>query len=205
MTNSRRILLLSALVFPGLCLLAAPPATAQGVPDPRLSTVDPVVVGNATGTPMGGTPPGFDVVVRDVNNDPVPGHVVTLRFGDSGMRLISVQNSGTTLDCAARSISRVTNASGAVNFAARVGGFDNANVIEVLDNSVRLAMVKGRSTDLDGLDGRTTLGDLVIFASNFPGNAQETDFDLNGMTGLGDFVLFSSEYNQGPTQQPYCP
>jgi hypothetical protein len=71
---------------------------------------------------------------------------------------------------------------------------------------VVLGNVKGRSTDIDGNDGRTGLGDLALFSANLLSNpsAQQTDFDLNGSTGLGDLALFSAELLTGPTLS-YCP
>ena len=74
---------------------------------------------------MGGAPAGYDVLVRDVNNAPVAGAVVTLDFSASGMRVYSTQNAGTTLNCAANAISRTTDALGRVNFGPRVSGFAN--------------------------------------------------------------------------------
>ena len=190
-----------------LALVAAPAtADAQGLPDPRFSTTDAVVVGNATGHAIGGAPAGFDVVVRDVNNAPIPGRVVSLDFSATAMRLLSVQNPGTTLDCAGRRISRVTNAQGAVNFAARLAGWDNTNAIPVFSGSEELTRVRGRSTDLDGADGTTGLGDFAVFGANFLTNppAAETDFDLNGTTGLGDFAIFAAEF-LATQAASYCP
>jgi hypothetical protein len=146
------------------------------------------------------------VIVRDVSNAPLAGVTVTLSFSTAAMKVFSTQNAGTTVNCPAKSISRVTNGAGVVNFASRVAKYNNANTVEVSANGVVLGNVKGRSTDIDGTDGKTGLGDFVLFSSNFLAtpSAQETDFDLNGNTGLGDFVLFSSEFNTGPTLA-YCP
>jgi hypothetical protein len=179
---------------------------SAGVPDPRFSTLDAVVVGNASGTPIGGAPSGFDVTVRDVNNAPLSGRVVTLNFAASGMKVYSTQNAGTTINCTAKSISRVTNGSGAVNFGSRVGKFNNSNTVEVSADGVVLGNVKGRSTDIDGIDGKTGLNDLAQLATNLLTNpaAQNTDFDLNGTTGLGDLALFAAELLTGPTLT-YCP
>ncbi len=187
-------------------LAAAGPAFAQGVPDNRFSTCDPVVVGNPSGTAIGGVPAGFDVGVRDVNNAPMPGSIVTLDFSATTIRISSLQASGTTVDCAARTLSRVTNAAGNVNFAPRLGGWENTNAIVVLiKNGTEHFTVKGRSTDLDG-DGRTQLGDLLYFSANFLAqpSAQETDFDLNGSTALGDYLIFAAEF-LGNATNPYCP
>jgi hypothetical protein len=179
---------------------------SAGVPDPRFSTLDAVVVGNVSGSAMGGVPAGFDVTVRDVNNAPLSGRTVTLNFAASGMKVISTQNAGTTVNCAAKSISRVTNGSGAVNFGARVAKFNNSNTVEVSADGVVLGNVKGRSTDIDGVDAKTGLGDLALLSANLLTNpsAQQTDFDLNGTTGLGDLALFTTELLTGPTLA-YCP
>ena len=71
---------------------------------------------------------------------------------------------------------------------------------------VPLFVVKGRSTDIDGTDGKTGLGDFSAFSSAFLSApaTQQTDFDLNGNTGLGDFSIFSSEFLGGVTGT-YCP
>ncbi len=189
-----------------LLVLAAPPALAQGVPDPRFTTIDPVVAGNTSGGAIGGTSPGFDVVMKDVNNAPLAGIVVTLDFSAASIRLCAVQNPGTTLDCAARTVSRVTNASGAVKFAVRLGGYDNANSVVVRGNGDQFGPVPVRSTDLDGIDGTTGLGDLALFTANFLTNqtARESDFDGSGTTNLPDLVIFAAEFLDAATS-PYCP
>jgi len=190
-----------------VALLALHVSSASATtPDPRGITYDAVVVGNASGAAIGGTSPGFDVVVRDVNSEPWPGRVVTLDFAETGMKPFTVQNAGTTINCAARTISRVTDQAGWATIAARVGGYENSNAIELLVDGVIITFVKGRSTDLDGLDGRTGLGDFSIFTANFLGNtaAQETDFDLSGTTALGDFAIFSQEF-LNPAVGTYCP
>lgn len=188
----------------GLAVVAS--VASAGVPDNRFSTSDAVVVGNVSGTAIGGSPAGFDVVVKDVNNAPLPGRTVTLDFSATPMKVFNVQNAGTTVSCAAKTISRVTNASGAVNFASRVAKFDNANNVDVIADGVPLFVVKGRSTDIDGTDGTTGLGDFAIFGNNFLNNAlaQETDFDLDGGTALGDFAVFGAQF-LGGVVGTYCP
>lgn len=194
-----------ALTFAaGLAVVAS--VASAGVPSNVFSTSDAVVVGNASGTAIGGSPAGFDVLVKDINNAPLPGRTVTLDFSATPMKVFNAQNAGTTINCAAKTISRVTNASGAVNFASRAAKFDNANNVDVIADGVPLFVVKGRSTDIDGTDGKTGLGDFSAFSSAFLSApaTQQTDFDLNGNTGLGDFSIFSSEFLGGVTGT-YCP
>jgi len=180
--------------------------TAGAQPDPRFSTIDAVVVGSPLGVAIGGAPAGFDVTMRDVSNAPRPGVIVELRIGAAGLRLYADQASGTTIDCVQGTISRVTNAQGAVNFAARFGGYVDANAIEVIGAGVQLGFVKGRSPDYDK-DGAVGLPDLVTFSGDFMLNpsAQKSDFDLNGNTGLGDLVIFSDQFLHVSAPRPLCP
>ncbi len=179
---------------------------SAGIPDPRFSTVDANVVGDVSGNAIGAAPVGFDVVVRDINSAPLAGRTVTLDFSATVIKVYNAQNAGTTVNCAAKTISRVTNGSGAVNFASRIGRFVNTTGVEVAADGVVLANVRGRSTDIDGTDGTTGLGDFAIFGNNFLNNtaALETDFDEGGNTGLGDFAIFGAEFLNGATGT-YCP
>jgi hypothetical protein len=192
------------LIAAGFAVVAS--VASAGIPDPRFSTVDPVAVGTNSGalTSQAAATPGFDVVVRDVGSTPLSGVTVTLNYSTSGMKVYSAQNAGTTVNCVAKSISRVTNGAGAVVFGPRTGVFNNANTVEVSANGVVLGNVKGRSTDIDGLGGQTALGDFSLFASAYNTNNPQTDFDVSGgLTGLGDFSIFSAEY-AGVTGT-YCP
>jgi hypothetical protein len=123
------------------------------------------------------------------------------------MKVYAVQNAGVTLDCASRQIHGLTNASGAIKFAPRIAGWENTNGVVILNGGVELARVKGRSTDLDGVDGITGLGDFAHFGTNFLTNpaAQETDFDMGGNTGLGDFAFFAAEFLLTTPPSAYCP
>jgi hypothetical protein len=192
------------LIAAGFAVVAS--VASAGVPDPRFSTIDPVAVGTNSGaaTAQAAASPGYDVIVRDVSNAPLAGVTVTLNYATSAMKVYSTQNAGTTVNCPAKSISRVTNGSGAVVFGPRTGKFNNSNTVEVSANGVVLGNVKGRSTDIDGLGGQTSLGDLSLFAAVYGAVNQETDFDVSGgVTGLGDFSIFAAEY--AGLILTYCP
>ena len=191
-----------------LCALFAASLLARSasaaVPDPRFSTIDPVAVGSPTGVSIGGTPPGYDVTVRDVSNVPLAGRTVELYFGAPDFKLYTTQAAGTTIDCANGKISRVTNAQGAVNFVPRFGGWADGNVLLVKADGVILGNVKGRSPDYDK-DGRVALADLAAFTLDFTTHpaTMRSDFDVNGVVGLGDFAIFSDQFNVTP--QALCP
>ncbi len=179
----------------GLAFFAT--VASAGVPDPRFSVIDPIGVGDNTGVARGGSPAGFDVAVKDVNNAPVLGATVTLNFSASGVKGYSVQNAGTTVNAGAQTLSRVAT-TGSTNFAARTGKFTNSNTVEVSANGVVLGDVKWRSTDIDGVGGVTGLGDFTYFSVKYLGAvaAPEVNFDLSvsDVPGLGDFTIFSTEY-----------
>jgi len=196
-------LILSALcAFFAASLLAR--SASAAVPDPRFSVIEAVIVGSPNGTAIGGTPPGFDVIVRDVSNAPLAGSTVKLDLGAAGIKLYASQAAGTTLNCANGTISRVTNAQGAVNFVPRFGGWTDGNAILVSADGVILGNVKGRSPDYDK-DGKVGLGDLAAFTLDFMPNpaSLRSDFDLNGVVGLGDFAIFSDQFNI--PAQALCP
>jgi len=192
------------LIAAGFAVVAS--VASAGVPDPRFSTVDPVAVGtnSGTATAQAAATPGFDVIVRDVSNAPLAGVTVTLNYAVSGMKVYQTQNAGTTVNCPAKSISRVTNGAGQVTFGPRTGKFNNANTVEVSANGVVLGNVKGRSTDIDGIGGQTALGDFALFSSAFGTVNPQTDYDVSGgVTGLGDFGIFSTEFSG--VILTYCP
>jgi hypothetical protein len=157
-------------------------------------------VGDNTGTAVGGSPAGFDVTVRSIGDAPVLGVTVMLVFAGSGVRAYSVQNAGTTVDVADQWLLKVA-PSGSTNIAARTGGFNNSNGVQVSGNGVVLGVLNWRSTDIDGLDGKTGLGDLAYFASRYLGMmpAPECNFDLStsDVPDLADLRILASEYLSG--------
>jgi len=181
-------------------VLAVASASAK-VPDLRFSTFDPVLYGDPQGSRA------YHMVVRDVANAPISGHVATLDLSGTSLRLYDVQEAGTTANCALRTLSRFTDAAGVATFHVRFGGSCSASVL-VTSEGVPLGSVPARSTDIDGVDGCVGLGDLGLFSRAFlDGSADhpELDFDgSGGRVGLGDLVLFGKDLLDG-TKGSYCP
>ncbi|MGH7725442.1 MAG: hypothetical protein ACREOU_08435 [Candidatus Eiseniibacteriota bacterium] len=200
-------------LFALLASATATPAAFADVPDPRFSTCEPVIVATSSGTPLGapgevGTlnVPGYEVVIRDVNNAPLAGRLVEIDFTRTTVRLYTAQSPGTTVDCARRVLAKSTGAGGLALFSPRFGGFENSNLVRVYDKGELLCSIRARSTDIDAMGGTTALGDLALFAQNFLSNqaAQETDFDVSGTTGLTDLVAFAAEFIRAQSSE-YCP
>lgn len=182
-------------------------ATAQPAPPPH-SYVDPVLVGNVSGRAMAtiNSPSGFRVIVKTAQDTPVGICTVSLEFlGAPGIRGLSVQNAGVTINCAGKTMRKLVS-TGSTTFAVRFGGFDNQPDVAVVaddgQSTVTLAMVPARSTDIDALGGTTGLSDLSLFSSAFLSATihPEMDFDgSGGVPGLGDLSLFANEYLTGGT------
>jgi hypothetical protein len=188
-------------------LVLIPGAASAGV---QFSTTDQVLVGSPLGiaiNQVNSNEPGFDVTRRDQVNAPVPGVNVTLHFVGTNLALYSSQVPGTTVDCTAGTISRVTDAQGRVKFAAQFGRWNDARVVEVESEGEMLGFVPARSPDYDG-DGRVGLTDLAEFTSDFFTNtaAARSDFDQSGVTGLGDLSILSVHFlGQPAAAKPLCP
>jgi hypothetical protein len=77
----------------------------------------------------------------------------------------------------------------------RFGGFANANVIGVSADGVLLAIIMGRSPDLDR-DGTVGLSDLAMFARRYSSEPYEPEIDYDGCpdSQLADFAFFAQEY-----------
>lgn len=186
----------------GLTVVAS--LASAGVPDPRFSVIDPIGVGATTipAPALGGSPPGFDVSVRDVNNAPVNGATVVLNYSLSGVKGYATQNAGTTVNVPPQCLSRVATL-GSTNFATRTGKFSNANTVEVSANGVVLGNVKWRSTDINGdADNTTGLSDFGYFAARFGVvAAPECNFDLSvgDVPDLADFSIFAGQFNSPAT------
>jgi hypothetical protein len=204
------------LAFASLVLtfFAAPHALA-GVPSPPNCVFDRVIIGSWDGNSApsanvqcGAPSPGFEVIVRDVANVPVPGALVTLRFGASTARPHAVQNAGTLVNCPGVAISRRCDAAGYVRFDARVAGYDLGNNVIIDADGVILGAAPVISPDYD-TNGAMTLNDFVVFSADFvnPVPQLRSDFNFCLPSTLPDYVWFTAQYLAGINQPPalLCP
>lgn len=168
--------------------LASPAALAgPGVPSPANSTVPcaiSVVPAPAT-SPTG----EFTVVLRDLANNPVPNGPVTIDFSGCGaeIRLAAQQLPGTVVNCAARTVTRITDAQGRATFRV-MGGSSGAPWI--IGNAC--AAVRG-----PGNDGTT----IVLLQT-----VQASVYELDGANGLtaADLSLFLQDFFTGAVPPSYA-
>jgi len=179
------------------------------VPDPRTSSVETPMVGGSSGNLLTGIGnAGYEVTVRDINNTPLSGATVTLDFSSAlVVKLYSGQNAGTTVNCAAHTLSKVTNASGLAVFGPRDGAFINSASVQVSASGVVLANVPSRTTDIDGVGATTNAADLNLFRQQFfapQPAAPQTDYTGDTNTNAADLNIFRGEFFSGAVGA-YCP
>jgi hypothetical protein len=187
-------------VIAALTALLLPAFASAKVPDPRFSTIDPILFGSPAGSRA------YRVVVRDINAAPDQSKVVTLDFSGTSLRLYTTAEEGTTLNAVNKTLSRFSGPDGSAVFHPRFGGACNAADVMVLAEGVLLGHVPARSTDIDAANGCVDLADLARFAQAFaePSHS-ELDFDgSGGVIGLGDFAIFGRDLESG-VKGEYCP
>jgi len=140
--------------------------------------------------------------VRDLSNVPISGSTVVLHFNGSA-RPYTAQVAPAIASCP--TVSKVTDASGYVQFQVRMGGYDNTHAITVVADGVLLTSIDARSTDLTG-DGVTAAFDFVHFRNNFLNTptAPETDYNNDGITDPFDFNIFRQVFLNDVPGTP-CP
>jgi hypothetical protein len=176
-------------------------------PGPYIVEVDQVMIGSVSGFSTGPTNP-FVTRILDSNSQPLAGVLVKLQLPSPTLRLYNTQSSGSTVDCPAYTISKLTDSDGYAIFLPRFGRFTNQNLVEVRANDDIVATVRARSFDIDGLDGTTGLPDLQIFATKYMAvlPTPEVNFDESpsDIPDLSDFAMFATQY-LAASVGIYCP
>lgn len=204
--------LLTALL---VITIAARTNAAVGVPSSQNSSVSQVLVGTwdftpANTSPIACQPPvnGFEVIVRDIANNPLVGVTVELDFVGAGLTLYQTQPPGTLVNCAPQRVSRVTDVFGRTVFVVRAGGVNLGASVRVLADGVVLREVPMIAPDYNA-DGVVGLSDFGRFASGYLGLAPhpESEFDNCPGQDLPEYSFFSAEYlaNLGQPPAPVCP
>ncbi len=172
-----------------LLALVAPAPAFAGIPSPINSTVPPCFFACPAGDLA------FQIVVRDIGNNPIAGSTVVLDFADCPGFVVCPAN-GSELyiwDPATRWLRWFTDASGTVRFAIRGGGTCAAGQVRVLADGVRMAMRSLASPDQDGsllVDGADAL-----HVNSLLGSADPTaDLDCDGTVTNTDLSILTNQH-----------
>jgi hypothetical protein len=171
----------------GYLILAPSPARAPvGIPDPGNSIVPEVVTGCAP----------WIIVVRDTENNPMEGALVSLHFGPAlplgtGLGVWDLEIPPATQDCETHTIMAETDRMGIAAFVPLFGGYVNEAKVEIYADGIFFGYAKARSTDING-DGWCGVLDLNYFRHYYYNDplAEEADFNWSGSVELGDLSIF---------------
>ncbi len=201
-----------------LCLFASPVGASP--PSPALSTKPSFVsvVGENAGA--ADTVGACVVIVRSVSDNPYPGQQVVLDFSAcTDLRLCPVAPPGVVVDCAARTITAVTDLQGTVRFAVLGAGTNTgaspgpgAGCLNILAGGVSLIHATVRIYDEDGAVGMpgVDVTDVTAFLKDLGSGTYfgRSDFSGNGSLDLVDFSLLLAKLGAGTSAQGcggYCP
>ncbi len=154
----------------------------------------------------------FEVVVRDIANNPLAGSQVVLDLsGAPDLRLCADQ--GGNVSCTARSVSRLTDGRGVVRFALTGSGRDGVpasgrgTVLLSADGMVFSSMAGdgGLIVSAYDLDGSGGVGgnDLSLWIGDFASTtyAQRGDYNGDGHVGGDDLSLLLEVWGAGRSNQ----
>ena len=183
--------------------LALTPALAgAGLPPSWNSTVPPcisLVGSNGAAASSKGT---FEVIVRDLANNPVPGVQVTVDLGNApDLHLCAQQLApGIIMDCPADHASVITDAAGRARFtllgsgvAAPTGsGLNNGRIYA---DGTLIGSPTVSAFDLDGVSG-VGANDFSLWLSDFFTGLPlgRSDYDCSGNVGANDLSVWLTEF-----------
>ena len=198
--------------------LLAGTAAMAGVPSATTSTQPTgiALVGQTAGTPDGTSFGAAAYTIRDASSNPVPGSTVIMNFAAcTDVKLCSItQPVSMSVNCAAKTVTGVTDAAGLVTFRV-VGGGNLAGVhttapcVSVTADGVPLNTVRAATFDMNGSSG-VTLGDITLAKNDFTFNPTFTrsDFNKNGAVTLADITVIKVVFSAGGSAAScgtYCP
>lgn len=198
------LLALSAIA--AAAALLAGPARAQGVPSPANSTTPACVsLVGSDGTTPARTFGEFEVIFRDLANNPMPGVLIHVDFSEIPELGVSpVQlDPGLIVDCAGKRVSKLTDANGRAVFCILGAGTGVPPVTRLSGCSIFAAgtLIARPTASAYDLDGQLGLGagDLVEWLSDFVlgVNYGRSDYDCSGALGAGDLALWLTAYGSG--------
>ncbi len=124
------------------------------------------------------------IVVRDLANVPISGSTVVIDFANCpGAFLCQFPPPPYNQNLAARTVSKVTDATGTVTFPLHVGGICGSNMVRIFADGVLLKQTALASPDQTG-NGMVVCfaidTDCDVFAGKLGGSDPTADFDCDG-------------------------
>jgi hypothetical protein len=169
--------------------MLVPAAAFAGIPSASNSSVPTYMVGSPDGAFT------TTVIVRDIANNPCAGSNVVLDWSNcTTLRACSPPCTGCIVDVTARTVRKLTDASGTVTFNLRVGdsGCPNPPFLRVYADGLLLTSTSAfASLDQDG-DYSVTGADDAIATGKLGTTDRRADFDGDGIVTTADTTILAS-------------
>jgi hypothetical protein len=191
-----------------LALVAAStPAAAE--PSPSNSITPPCIsLVGTSGTIPAHAAGAFQVLVRDLANNPIAGaHVVIDLSSCPDLHLCADQlDPAMDVDCANKRVGKFTSAAGTVTFTLLGGSNGAGNAVELLaagkiyEDGTLIGSPTVSTFDLDGAGG-VGINDLSVWLTDFgtvgaPAFGR-SDFDCSGGVGINDLSVWLTAFGTG--------
>jgi hypothetical protein len=181
---------------------AAEPSAGNSVTPPCIS-----LVGTSGGIPARGAG-AFEVIVRDLANNPIVGAQVVIDLSDCPeLHLCADQGDPDAIvNCAAKTVRKLTDATGTVGFTL-LGGSNGAgdagellHAGKIYEDGFLIGSPTVSAFDLDGAGG-VGINDLSAWLTDF-GTAGapafgRSDYDCSGTVSINDFSLLLTALGSG--------
>ena len=204
-----------------LCLLVAlaSPSLTHASPPTAVNTSAPScisLVAAHVGVPAQAAGQ-FTVIVRDLANNPVAGAVVVIDLSIApDLKLCADQlDPAATVDCAHKTVSKLTAADGSVQFTILGGSNGAGNAVTLLNNGRIFAngtLIQQPTVSAYDLDGSSGVGanDLSAWLTDFGSgqNFGRSDYDCSGSIGANDLSFWLTAFGSGAMSEScasHCP
>jgi len=197
-------------ILPCILLTLAVPSLGWAEPSPANDTTPACIslVGTYGATPA---PAGqFTVICRDLANNPMAGAVVVIDLSACPDLAIcgDQMDPAATVDCAHKTVSKLTAADGSVHFTLLGGSNGAGNAVTLLQggriykNGTLIEAPTVSAFDLDGANGLGA-SDLSAWFTDFGTgmNYGRCDYDCNGYLGAGDLSFWLTAFGSGTMAQ----
>ena len=190
------------------CVVLAVPTVASALPCNFCNSTTPLcisLVGSNGSAPAAATGQ-FSVILRDLANNPIPGATVVIDLSSAlDLHFCADQmDADATVDCAHKTVAKVTAADGSVSFTLLGGsnGAGNASTLlqggKIFANGTQIQSPTVSAFDLDG-SGGVGANDLSAWLGDF-GTGQpfgRSDYDCSGNVGANDLSLWLNAFASG--------
>jgi hypothetical protein len=188
-------------------------SSASAEPSPNNSTTPPCIsLVGASGTVPAHAAGQFEVVVRDIANNPVVGaHVVIFLSGCPDLHLCADQlDPAMDVDCANKRVGKFTSATGTATFTLLGGSNGTGNAVELLaggeiyEDGILIGTPTVSAFDLDGRGG-VGINDLSVWLTDFGALGApafgRSDFDCSGGLGANDLSVWLTAFGSSAQTQ----